>query len=170
MRSIALARAAFAAAVLSCGAGPVIAEDLTGSVVAVKSGDTLVVSSQGRDVEVRLADIYAPQGSDFYAPAARTLLDSLVSGKTVRVAITGRSGPDRVFGRVHAGDIDFNLMLVQRGAAWMCLEYAANTDLLPWQNQAQRRQLGLWLNNPLSVDQRADCKRRPPAERPVSSS
>ena len=49
---------------------------------------------------MRLADIDAPQGSEYYAPGARALLSGMVQGKEVRIKVTGSAGPDRVFGRV----------------------------------------------------------------------
>jgi endonuclease YncB( thermonuclease family) len=140
-------------------------------VTGVPSGDTLQVADGARTVEVRLADIGAPHGSDFYAPAARALLTAMVEGRTVKVTVTGRSGPDRVFGRVFSGVLDVNLELVRRGAAWMCIEYATDTDYLPFQRSAQREQLGLWASaNTNDFDARLRCRQRPPAEHPVGKS
>jgi endonuclease YncB( thermonuclease family) len=144
------------------------ADEITATVTAVTSGDTLQVADGQRTLEVRLADIGAPHGSDFYAPAAQALLNAMVSGQSVRVAITGRSGTDRVFGRVFARGLDINLELVRRGAAWMCIEYAIDTDYLPFQREAQRRQVGLWASaNTNDFDARNRCRQRPPAEHPV---
>src|SRR5260221_3583373 len=72
--TIALAALASATAAADTPAGEVI----SGRVVDVVSGDTLVVADGARRVEVRLADIDAPQGSDYYAPGARTLLAAMV--------------------------------------------------------------------------------------------
>jgi micrococcal nuclease len=142
------------------------AEDFSATVSEVTSGDTLQVADGERRLEVRLADIGAPHGSDFYAPGAQTLLSALVSDKTVRVVITGRSGPDRVFGRVYAGQLDVNLELVRRGAAWLCLEYADDTDYMPFENDARRYRRGLW-SGTTAFDALIRCRQRPPAERPV---
>jgi endonuclease YncB( thermonuclease family) len=147
------------------------ADEIGGTVTGVPSGDTLQVAKGARRIEVRLADIGAPHGNDFYAPPARALLDALVSGKSVRVVITGRSGPDRVFGRAFLGSLNVNLELIRRGAAWLCIEYATDTDYLPFQREAQRQQLGLWASaNTNDFDARIRCRQRPPAERPVGKS
>jgi endonuclease YncB( thermonuclease family) len=143
------------------------ADEITGKAVRVLSGDTLVVTSATGDNEVRLADIGAPHGSDYYAPPATALLSNIVLDRQVRVAITGRSGPGRVFGRVYVGDFDVVLALVQRGAAWVCWEYAADTGLLPYENDAIRHQRGLWLYT-TQFDARIKCRQRPPAEHPIS--
>ena len=129
-------------------------------------GDTLVVTSAEGDTEVRLADIGAPQGSAYYAPAATTLLSNMVLGLQVRVTVTGQSAPSHVFGRVHVGDLDVILALVQRGAAWVCLEYAADTGLIPYEHDAIRYRRGLWAWT-TQFDARVACQRRPPAEHPI---
>ena len=133
----------------------------------VVSGDTLVVADNAVDREVRLADIGAPQGSAYYAPAAKTLLSNMVAGRQVRIIVIGSSGADRIFGRVFVGELDVNLELVRRGAAWVCLEYAADTGLLPYEIEAQRYRRGLWART-WQIDTRVDCRRRPPAERSLA--
>jgi micrococcal nuclease len=135
---------------------------MTGSVTRVLSGDTLVVSDGKGELEIRLADIGAPQGSEYYTPASRMLLSNMVSGKTVRVVITGRDGANRAFGRVFVGPLNVNLALVQRAAAWLCIEYATNTDYLPYENDAIRFRRGLW-HYTTQFDARNRCRAHPPA-------
>jgi endonuclease YncB( thermonuclease family) len=156
------------ALVVALSSSPVAhaAHEVMGKAVRVTSGDTLVVTSAEGDTEVRLADIGAPQGSAYYAPAATTLLSNMVLGLQVRVTATGQSAPGHVFGRVYVGDLDVILALVQRGAAWVCLEYAANTDLIPYENDAMRYRRGLWAWT-TQFDARVACQRRPPAEHPI---
>jgi endonuclease YncB( thermonuclease family) len=143
------------------------ADEITGKAVRAPSGDTLVVTSAAGDTEIRLADIGAPQGSAYYAPSATTLLSNMVLGHQVRVRITGRSGPGRVFGRVFVGDLDVVLALVQHGAAWVCWEYATDTGLMPYENDAIRYRRGLWART-TQFDARIACRQRPPAEHPIS--
>jgi micrococcal nuclease len=143
------------------------ADEVTGKVVRVPSGDTLMVAAPAGEMEIRLADIGAPQGSQYYAPPARTLLSNMVTDKAVRVVLTGHDGPKRAFGRVFAGELDVNLELVKRGAAWVCWVYATDTNLLPYENDAIRYRRGLWAQTS-QFDARVACGQRPPAEHPVS--
>jgi endonuclease YncB( thermonuclease family) len=136
---------------------------LEGKVTEVISGDTLLIADGGTRVEVRLADINAPQGSEYYAPAARTLLASMVLDQPVRVKVTGSGGPDRVFGRVTVGELDVNLEMVRQGAAWVCWDFAADTYFMPWENAARRWKRGLW-GATWEITARAACLRRPPVE------
>jgi len=142
------------------------AERLQGEVVSVESGDTFVIAVDGRMIEVRLSDIGAPQEAQFYAPAARALLSGILQGREVVVIVTGRSAGEKVFGRAQVGELDVNLELVRRGAAWVCWEYSASTDYLPWENQARRARRGAWSSTP-EIAALAECRRRPPAERPL---
>ena len=151
-----------------CAGSPALAaaEEITGTVTRVVSGDTLFVVEGGNEVEVRLADIGAPQGSEYYTPASRTLLSNIALNKGARVMITERGGPKRVFGRVFVGPLNVNMELVLRGAAWVCWEYATDTSYLPYENDAVRHQRGLWYRT-TQFDARVRCRGRPPALHPV---
>jgi endonuclease YncB( thermonuclease family) len=58
-------------------------------VVRVVSGDTVIVERDGAELELRLADIGAPQGTQFLAPSSRTAVDGMVRNRAVRVQVTG---------------------------------------------------------------------------------
>ncbi|MCC6193515.1 MAG: thermonuclease family protein [Burkholderiales bacterium] len=149
-----LSAAAFALAALA-------AAELAGRVIAVESGDTLTLDAGGRTVTVRLADISAPQGPAFFAPGARTLLANMTLDQGARVVVAGDPGAARVVGHVYVGELDVNLALVKRGAAWMCMEYTSSTYYLPFQNAAMRQRIGVW-SQMTSFDTRVACRDRPP--------
>ena len=148
-------------------ASPVIAATtmLQGQAVSVATGDTLTVAVDGKAMEIRLADIGAPTGSEYFAPSARALLDAIVAGKDVRIEATAITDDGRAVGRVSVGELDVTLELVRRGAAWVCWEYAADSRLLPYENDARCFRRGLWPST-WEIDARAACRRRPPLLRP----
>jgi len=135
--------------------------DFESPVVRVLSGDTLILERDGREVELRLADIGAPQGSQFLAPVARSMLEAMVRRSAVRVELTGAETGVRLYGRVFAGELDVTRALVERGAAWVCWDYALDTKLLPVEREAQRHRRGVWRNT-MEVTMRSECLRRPP--------
>ena len=96
-----------------------------------------------------------------------TLLSNIVLNLPVRVALTGQNGPDRAFGRVYVGQQDVILELVQRGAAWVCWEYTADSRLMPYENDAIRYRRGLWFWT-TQFDARNKCRQRPPVALPLS--
>jgi len=169
-RSTRLPRAALVA-LLGCAAQALAqvappGNDIVGTVTDVQSGDTLIVAEGARRIEVRLADIDAPQGSEYYAPGSRELLVGMVQGNEVRIKVTGSAGPDRVFGRVVFRDLDVNLEMVKRGAAFVCWDYPVETYFLPWESEAKRHRRGLW-SSTWDIKARSDCQHRPPVELPV---
>lgn len=147
---------------LAAVAGATGAEVLTGHATRVESGDTFVLRVDGDDVEIRLADVGTPQRSQYYAPAAQVLLVAMLGDRALTVRVTGRPDARHAFGRVHAGDLDVNLELVRRGAAWVCWEYALDTDYMPFENEARNRRRGLWAAT-WEIDARVACRKRPPA-------
>jgi endonuclease YncB( thermonuclease family) len=163
----ALGAAAFASTLAAADepVSPAVPAELSGRAVEVGSGDSLVVEYGGRRVDVRLADINAPQGSDYYAPAAKTLLANIVLDQPVRVAVAGVAADGTVFGYLTFGELDVNLEMVKRGAAWPCWDFAQRTDFLHWEYEARRWRRGLWVAT-WEIDARAACLRRPPVATP----
>ena len=137
--------------------------EITGTVTEVRSGDTLVVRSGERDIVVRLADIDAPQGSDYFAPGSRALLSGIVQNETVSIKVTGKNAAGEVFGRVTYKNLDVNLEMVKRGACFVCWDFAVDTYFLPWETAARRQRIGLW-NSTWEINARSECLRRPPVE------
>lgn len=141
-------------------------EEIVGTVTEVRSGDTLVVRTGERSVVVRLADVDAPQDSQYFAPGARALLSGMVLDHEVSILVTGRSGQDEVFGRVRYQALDVNLEMVKRGAAFVCWDFPVDTYFTPWETAARRQQIGLW-NSTWEITARSECLRRPPGPWPA---
>jgi micrococcal nuclease len=137
------------------------AAEFESRVIRVESGDTVIVERDGREVELRLADIGAPQGSQFLAPSSRSAVDGMVRNRTVRVQVTGVEEGVRLYGRLFVGALDVARAQVQRGNAWVCWDYALDSELMPVENQAQRHRRGVW-RSIMEVNTRTDCRRRPP--------
>lgn len=137
-------------------------EEFETRVVRVVSGDTVIVERDGNEVELRLADIGAPQESQFLAPSSRTAVDGMVRNRAVRVQVTGVEEGVRIYGRLFAGQLNVARAQVQRGNAWVCWDYALDSELMPVENEAQRHRRGVW-RSMMDVTTRSECRRRPPA-------
>jgi endonuclease YncB( thermonuclease family) len=135
-------------------------------VVRVVSGDTVIVERDGSEVELRLADIGAPQGSQFLAPSSRTAVDGMVRNRAVRIQVTGVEEGVRIYGRLFAGQLDVARAQVRRGNAWVCWDYALDSELMPVENEAQRHRRGVW-RSMMDVTSRSECRRRPPVPPPA---
>ncbi|MDE0190699.1 MAG: thermonuclease family protein [Gammaproteobacteria bacterium] len=112
--------------------------------VRVKDGDSLVVDSNGREVEVRLADIDTPEFDQPRGDEARDVLRSLVDGKEVRLELVGGDAYRRIVAHVFVGDLDVNAELVRRGLAWVRRAYDPAPSLVALEDGARQAKRGLW--------------------------
>ena len=114
------------------------------TVVRVKDGDSLVVESNGREAEVRLADIDTPEVNQPRGDEAREALRSLVAGKDVRLELVGGDAYRRIVAHVFVGEIDVNAELVRRGLAWVRRAYDPAPSLVALEDGARQARRGLW--------------------------
>lgn len=127
---------------------------LTGKVVGVKDGDSIVVlDSGGRSIDVRLAGIDAPEKGQAYGNAAKLKLSELVFTKDVRVEYSKKDRYDRILGKVWRGSLDVNTELIRSGYAWLYRYYAgelSELDRVKYEKAealAKISRSGLWKDN-----------------------
>ena len=113
-------------------------------VVRVKDGDSLVVDSNGQAVEVRLADIDAPEFNQPRGEYAHAALRALVAGKDVRLDLIGGDAYRRIVARVYVDTVDVNTELVLRGLAWVRRAYDPAPALVATEDEAREARRGLW--------------------------
>lgn len=114
------------------------------TVVRVKDGDSIVVESNGREAEVRLADIDTPEFNQPRGDEAREALRSLVDGKHVRLELVGGDAYRRIVAHVFVDDVDVNAELVRRGLAWVRRAYDPAPALIALEDGARQARRGLW--------------------------
>ncbi|EDQ9689813.1 thermonuclease family protein [Salmonella enterica subsp. enterica] len=126
---------------------PSVQASLTGRVVRVIDGDTVVVLTKSdRTVRVRLADIDAPEKGQPFGQRARQFLASRVAGRVVAVAGDSRDRHNRILGTLWADGRDINAELVCGGLAWAyrVRDVAQNPAYLQCENAAREEKKGLW--------------------------
>src|SRR5688572_17967332 len=112
------------------------AETLSGKVVAVPNGDTLVIQTGPKKRQrVRLADIDAPErGQEFGAQARQSLLE-----------LCFRKQAEADAGHVKCEGTDVNAEQVRRGFAWVSPKQTQpGSPLFELEAHARLRQIGLW--------------------------
>ena len=99
---------------------PASAASLTGKVVRVIDGDSLVFQSDRNEkpLEVRLKDIDAPEGCQPGGEEARDFLQSYVRDKSVQLDTRGRDHYGRTLAVLKVAGVDVNQRLVAEGHAW----------------------------------------------------
>ncbi len=124
------------------------AETLTGTVIVVIDGDTLLFkpdtysAARRAFLKVRLVDIDAPETDQPYGEAATRVLKSLTLKQRGELDITAIDHYGRPLGRLAVHGVAVNAELVRRGAAWAATRSDAAMQQL--QDQARTARAGLW--------------------------
>jgi micrococcal nuclease len=133
------------------------AEQFTGKVVNVRTGDTLSVLRNGKAVQVRLYGVACPERWQAFGTQARQFTRDIALRQTVAVAVdavttdtTNRRGQLIAAIQLSNG-LDLSQALVQAGYAWHDTRYAPyDKRLAQLQAEAQAAQRGLWADaNPV---------------------
>lgn len=121
-------------------------EVLTASVIRVRDGDSVLVRAGGRDVEVRLADVDAPERGQPHADQARKALIDLLQRRDVTVEVLDTDTYRRKVARVRRlpDGLDINAEVVRAGNAWVFRRYVRDQSLFMLEQSARERHAGLW--------------------------
>jgi len=130
------------ASVVACA----VPQPITGTVKRVFDGDSMIVRSGGRDVEVRLGEIDAPEKGQPYADISRKALQGMVLGKKVRLQVLDEDQYGRTVARVYRlpDELWVNAELVRRGHAWVYRRHVRDKRLYDMERDAKSREAGLW--------------------------
>jgi micrococcal nuclease len=133
------------------------AEQFTGKVVGICTGDTLSVLRSDRVVRVRLYGVACPERRQAFGTQARQYTRDVAFRQTVAVVVdtVAMGAPDRRGRLIAAVQLpdgrDLSQALVQAGYAWHDTRYAPHDKrLAQLQAEAQAAQRGLWADvNPV---------------------
>jgi endonuclease YncB( thermonuclease family) len=107
------------------------ADTLTGRVVRVTDGDTIVVLDSGNaQHKIRLTGIDAPERGQAFGTKSTDHLSDSVAGKFGVVEYNKRDRYQRILGKVLLSDQDMNLEQVKAGLAWHYKYYQKEQPLL----------------------------------------
>ena len=127
------------------------ADTLTGRVVRVTDGDTIVVlDSTNTQHKIRLTGIDAPERKQAFGTKSREHLSDSVAGKFVIVEYSKRDYYQRILGKVLLDDEDMNLEQIEAGLAWHYKKYQneqtpSDRELYSdAENEAREARHGLW--------------------------
>jgi endonuclease YncB( thermonuclease family) len=95
------------------------AETLTGRVVGVTDGDTIMVLVEERTIKVRLAEIDTPERGQPWASRAKQALSDEVFQENVEVRVVTTDRYGRTVGHVWIGDRHINREMIRQGHAWV---------------------------------------------------
>lgn len=128
---------------LACNAGPP-APGLHGRVVAVGDGDSLTISVDGAEVELRLAEIDAPELAQPYGERARAALVALVGRRDVDADVVDIDQYHRRVSQVFVDGVHVNRELVRDGYAWANTRFVRTHHVIDLEAEARAARRGLW--------------------------
>lgn len=119
-----------------------------GVVDRVIDGDSLLVNSGGKGIEVQLYGIDCPEWRQPYGKEALTFTRNLAPpGTEVKIFPKGKDSHGRVLGRVFIEKKELNLELIKEGMAWWYARYAPlMTNYYEAQKEAKKFSRGLWID------------------------
>ena len=130
------------------------ADTLTGRVVRVTDGDTIVVlDSANAQHKIRLQGIDAPERKQAFGTKSKEHLSDSVAGKFVVVDYDKRDRYERILGKVLLSDEDMNLEQIRAGLAWHYKKYQkdqAPSDRELYSDaevEAREAKRGLWYDS-----------------------
>ncbi|MBM4267126.1 MAG: hypothetical protein FJ144_11025 [Deltaproteobacteria bacterium] len=117
-----------------------------GEVVHVFDGDSFVMKSGSRKIEVRVFGIDAPEKTQPWSDRARSRARELLVGEDVLVLVErGRDGYGRVVGDVRLDDgRSFAGLMVGEGLAWQYKRYSNDAEIAALEKKARSAHRGLW--------------------------
>lgn len=114
-------------------------------VVGIKDGDTLTCLTKDKvRMEVRLAQIDAPEKNQAFGQSAKKALSKYVFGKSVKLRLSGKDNYKRDLAEVFVDDKNINKAMVADGYAWAYREYMKDSEYARLEKSARVGTKGLW--------------------------
>ena len=119
--------------------------------IRVVDGDTIRAEAKGKEIKIRLVEIDAPEMNQPFGAQSKNFLNRLLYEKNVTLIAQGEDQYGRVLGNLFSNELNVNMLMVKFGFAWVYDEYAKNSSLYKYQDQAKTENLGLWrAKNPIA--------------------
>ncbi len=143
--SLRLAPALLVVFALGCGSSAAQpGRTFSGKVVSVFDGDSMQLLVDGRQVDVRIHGIDAPERSQAFSTVARRALANLVFGKTVDVDTVETDRYGRRVGHVRVDGVNVALEQLRGGFAWHYTYYSKDAAYAAAEREARAARRGLW--------------------------
>ncbi len=126
-------------------------EAFYGSVTKIIDGDSLVIVTNNRKIEVRLYGVDAPEWDQPFSKKAKAWVRQRIYGRRVLVQPEYFDSYKRMVAIVQYDDQTLNGELVQAGLAWVYPRYCRKKICTSWkglEQSAKRQKIGMWSSTP----------------------
>lgn len=123
----------------------VCSSQITGKVTYVSDGDTFhLITSEGKKIKVRVADIDCPEKSQAYGLEAKAFVLGEIKHKQVELLVKDTDRYGRKIAFVKYDGKDLSEQLLKNGYAWHYKKYSNLASLAVLELFARSAKLGLW--------------------------
>lgn len=125
---------------------------LTGIVVGIKDGDTVVVlDSLNNQTTLRLAEVDCPEKSQPFGTKAKQFTSDQIYRKEIKYVVTDIDRYGRSIAMIYYADNKYlSAEIIKYGMGWHYKRYSTSKELALFENNAWKNKIGLWIdNNPM---------------------
>lgn len=116
------------------------------SIIKIIDGDSLMVRSENKNIEVRLHGIDAPELWQTYGKTAKSALSKISLNQSFNMTIKAIDRYKRKVVILENPEINLNEELIRNGHAWVYTQYTSNQEWIKLEKVAKTKKLGLWKN------------------------
>ena len=128
------------------------AQTLTGKVIGVKDGDTVVViDAANNQTTLRLAEVDCPEKAQAFGTRAKQFTSDQVYLKQVKYEVTDTDRYGRSIAKIYYDDNKYlSAEIIKNGFGWQYKQYSTSKLLATLEQEARNNKRGLWVDaNPV---------------------
>lgn len=130
----------------------VYAQTLTGKVIGVKDGDTVVViDSLKNQTTLRLAEVDCPEKAQAFGNKAKQFTSDQVYFKQIKYIVIDTDRYGRSIAKIYYDDNKYlSAEIIKNGFGWQYKQYSTSKLLAKLEQEARQNKRGLWVEpNPI---------------------
>ena len=130
----------------------VYAQTLTGKVIGVKDGDTVVViDASNNQTTLRLAEVDCPEKAQAFGTKAKQFTSDAVYLKEIEYIVTDTDRYGRSIAKIYYDDNKYlSAEIIKNGFGWQYKQYSTAKLLAKLEQEARQNKRGLWVDaNPI---------------------
>lgn len=118
---------------------------ITGKVIAIKDGDTVVVLLDGNiQKTLRLADVDCPESGQPFGKNAKQFTSDQVFGKIISFVENDTDRYGRTIAKIYYDEKYLSEEIIKAGFGWWYFYFSKDKNLGKLQGDAKAKKLGLW--------------------------
>lgn len=128
------------------------AQNLTGKVIKIKDGDTVVViDAANNQTTLRLAEVDCPEKTQAFGTKAKQFTSDAVYLKQVKYEVTDIDRYGRSIAKIYYDDNKYlSAEIIKNGFGWQYKQYSTSKLLAQLEQEARQNKRGLWVDaNPI---------------------